>query len=570
MLELLLQQDVGAEPGFSRKTVKWGIGCSEDGRFTGVFPLGEGKGRTFEGCPDLTQSELVKGKEPRCQFLVESLATVAILHKKDADPKETSKHNAKHAFYCSLLRKATQQAPYLKGAARMLEDKLQLEELRVELERQRARPTDSAVVIGDDVNPLERDEWRDWWRQFRQDLDMDRSGPSEARGLDIVTGAWAVPAATHPKVKGLAGVGGLPTGDVIVGFDKEAFRSYGFKQSANAAMSEETAKKCTEVLNRLIAEKSRRIGDALCVYWFSGLVEQAEDPLAWLHEPAEQTAAAAEHKARALLEALHTGQRPDLAGNRYCALFISGAAGRVMVREVMQGMFEALVSAVGRWFADVAICSRRGDGIAAPPKFMAAAGSLLRDLGEIPQPWMQRLWRAAATGSALPEFILPQAVLRCRMDVVKNNPANHARMGLMKAYHLRKGDEHMTVYLNPDHPHPAYHCGRLLALFAGLQRAALGDVGSGVVQRYYAAASQTPGLIIGRLSANSKNHLNKLEGGLAQWFEKEIAQVMGAIKDYIPSTLTLEEQSLFALGYYQQLAARGKKSEGEKNKTEPV
>lgn len=112
----------------------------------------------------------------------------------------------------------------------------------------------------------------------------------------------------------------------------------------------------------------------------------------------------------------------------------------------------------------------------------------------------------------------------------------------------------MKPFMNPDHPHPAYHCGRALALFARLQRAALGKVGAGVVQRYYTATSQTPGLILGRLAANAKNHLGKLNGGLAGWYENQLADIFGRIKDAVPRTLTLEEQSLFALGYYQQLA----------------
>jgi CRISPR-associated protein Csd1 len=112
----------------------------------------------------------------------------------------------------------------------------------------------------------------------------------------------------------------------------------------------------------------------------------------------------------------------------------------------------------------------------------------------------------------------------------------------------------MTAYLNPEHPAPAYHCGRLLAVLASLQYAALGDVGAGVVQRYYAAASQTPGLILGRLASNARNHLGKLEPGLARWYEGRIAEVMGRLKDNIPRILDLEGQGLFALGYYQQLA----------------
>lgn len=121
----------------------------------------------------------------------------------------------------------------------------------------------------------------------------------------------------------------------------------------------------------------------------------------------------------------------------------------------------------------------------------------------------------------------------------------------------------MSAYLNKEHPEPAYQCGRLLAVLAGLQRAALGDVGAGVVQRYYVAASQTPGLTLGRLFNNAKNHLNKLDGGLAYWYEGQIAEIMSRIQDRIPSTLNLDQQSLFALGYYQQIAANraGKNSD---------
>ena len=129
----------------------------------------------------------------------------------------------------------------------------------------------------------------------------------------------------------------------------------------------------------------------------------------------------------------------------------------------------------------------------------------------------------------------------------------------------------MTAYLNPNHPAVAYHCGRLLAVFANLQRAALGDVGAGVVQRYYVAASQTPGLVLGRLASNARNHLGNLEGGLAFWYETKIADVMGRLKDGAPRILDLEGQGLFALGYYQQLAAlrAGSKNTSDNAATDP-
>jgi len=565
MLDLVLKRAGESEPGFARKTVKWAITCSADGRFTGVVSLGEGKGRTFDWCPNLSQPELVGGGEPRAHFLVEGLPTVVLYIDEKADEKDREKFVAKHGYFVDLLSKASSETPHLSAAYTLLTDADALEAIRSELTRLKAKPTESTTVIVEGINPLEREEWRAWWRGFRLTLRTVKTKATKTRCL--VTGDVIEPAATHPKVKGLAGVGGLGTGDVMVGFDKQAFQSYGLEQSANAAMSEETATAYTETLNRLITEKSAKLGNTLAVYWYTESVAVEDDPLAWLQEPPEQTAAAAELKAHELLTAIRQGKRTDLANNHYVALLMSGQAGRVMVREVMQGAFEALTANVESWFRDLAIMGRDGKGLARSPRFLAVAGSLVRDLKDLPSPWLQQLWRSAVTGGVIPGAALAQATLRARIDVINDQPTSHARMGLIKAYLIRQGDIAMQPHLNPEHPHAAYHCGRLLAVFARLQRAALGDVGAGVVQRYYTAASQTPGLILGRLTANAKNHLNKLEGGLAYWYENQIADVMGRIRDSVPRTLALEEQSLFALGYYQQLAAfnagKAKSANGE-------
>jgi CRISPR-associated protein Csd1 len=49
--------------------------------------------------------------------------------------------------------------------------------------------------------------------------------------------------------------------------------------------------------------------------------------------------------------------------------------------------------------------------------------------------------------------------------------------------------------------------------------------------------------------------LAKLDAGLAHWHKGRIANVWASLHDSIHKTLTLEEQSLFALGYYQQIAS---------------
>ncbi len=40
---------------------------------------------------------------------------------------------------------------------------------------------------------------------------------------DLLTGELVTPQHTHGKIKGLADIGGLETGDVLAGFDKDAF-----------------------------------------------------------------------------------------------------------------------------------------------------------------------------------------------------------------------------------------------------------------------------------------------------------------------------------------------------------
>jgi CRISPR-associated protein Csd1 len=557
MLDLILQQAEVSEPGFTRKAVKWAITCTADGRYTGVVALADGKGRAFEGCPILSFSELIGGGEARSHFLTETLPTVALYLDDKAEEKDHEKATAKHGWFVNLLKQAAQDMPHLETAANLLNDANVLIRIQADLKQARAKPTETAVVIMDGINPLERDDWRDWWREFRSTLRPPKVGGEKLMRC-ILTGETVDPVATNPKIKGLARVGGLSMGDVLAGFDKAAFQSYGLEQAANAAMSEATATAYAETLNRLIADKSVKLGNTLATYWFNGQEEipDEDEVMAWYSEPPEQTVGAAERRAHELLNSIRTGQRPELTGSRFVSLLLSGAAGRVMVREVMQGSFEELVAHAETWFRDLAIVGRDGKGLAYDPKFLAVAGSLVRDLKDLPSPWLQLLWRAAISGGPIPAATLAQAVTRTRIDIIQDAPASHARMALIKAYLIRnRGDNNMKPYMNPDHPHPAYHCGRALALFARLQRAALGDVGAGVVQRYYTAAAQTPGLILGRLAGNAKNHLAKLDGGLAWWYENQLAGIMSHIGDFVPRTLTLEEQSLFALGYYQQLAS---------------
>ncbi len=573
MLQALMEYGNGldSEPGFKTREVRWCVELDADGRFLNVLPLGDGnRGAMHHRCPDMHGMN-AGGKS---HFLVETVQTVLLMFKANEETIKIAGTADKHSFFIAMLGKAAHSFTQLSALVNALGNESQLSIIRAALIEKKAKPSDWLCFRVDGKDPREAIAVQAWWREWRKsDMGGDNMPSTSTSNGDMVcflTGEVAQPLLTHPKITGLSGVGGLSMGDVMVGFDKGAFGSFGLKQSANAAMNADAAQKYVDGLNDLIRNRSRKLANALVVHWFKAQVALEDDPLEWLHgfESQEQTEAAAQIASRQLLDAIRTGKRADLGSNHYYALTVSGAAGRVMVRDWMEGNFEDLVCNIEAWFTDFAIVARDGVVQARDPKFMAVCGALVRELKDLPAPTAATLWKVALQRLPIPQPIMAQALARFRTDLVDKDqpPFNHARMGLIKAYFVRLnsgGNQTMTAYLNREHPEPAYHCGRLLAIFSNLQYAALGDVGAGVVQRFYAAASQTPGLIIGRLTSNARNHLGKLEGGLAHWYENQIADVMGRLGDGAPRILDLNGQGLFALGYYQQLAAlrEGKKTD---------
>jgi len=561
-----------AEPGFATKEVRWAISLTSGGRYLGLLGLGDPAdrrkgGRMFPECPDLSQGELIAGGQTRSHFLVETVEVVAGFGQ-SSKPGKTA---AKRRFFIELLRQASRVMPELSAAAAVLEDEAAMSRLREELVEAKARPVDKITLYIDGRFPVESQDWHDWWRRYRAGLVPARRGKKSTSGsrqmLCLLTGEAVLPAATHPKIKGLPGAN--PSGAALVGFDKEAFCSFGLEQSANAAMSEEAAKAYEAGLNELIRSQASRLGGlpVLIVHWYRSKVKSEDDPLAWLEDPPEVAQADAHMRARTLLTAIRDGKRPDLAGNTYYALSLSGNGGRVMVRDWMAGAFEELVGAVDSWFSDLAIVQPSGGGLAPLPRFFGLVSSLGGEgrEGGVAPPLAAKLYHAAVRGEPIPSAIMVRALARTRVDFVKGNAPDAGRMGLLRAYLVRqyrqKGEMKMAGAIQPglseELGDPAYQCGRLMAVLAAVQREALGDVGADVIQRYYAAASATPALVFGRLIRMTQFHLGKVKQdkpGLAWWYEDLVAGISKRIGREMPGTLTLEQQTMFALGYYHQLA----------------
>lgn len=574
----LQSQGIPARPGYNAKTVKWVIVLHDNGDYVDVAE----DQHTFLASPDLGQPELASTSGKHSQFLVDTLSVVTGF----ALDAEDDKIAKKHACFVSLLKDASAHCPELALCGRTLEDEAVIARINDALKARKAKGTDKvAFRVGQRYIP-EMTEWHRWWEDYRVELYRNEA---DREMICLVTGEMVRPALTHNLKLKLAQVDGQSSGSALIGFDKEAFTSYGLSQSTNAACSEAAAVEYATAMNDLIGKAPPPLGNALMLHWYSEKIEDKDDLIPEMMSFGEESEAANAHiKARQLLTAIRSGTRPELTHNRYFVLQVSGAGGRVMVRDWFTGDFVRLLESINAWYDNLEIIKPHGGESAEPPKLRGLLNRLVSYRpGESYQDTTKRvntqlasllpkLWRAILEDGPLPDAIAQSALMQIRSRLLredeKQSSGNLDRVACaaLKAWLIRRADKQsrketvMEPRLNKDHPAQAYQAGRLMAVLAALQTTALPDVGAGVVQRYYAAASTTPSLVLGRLVRNAQYHLQKIESkGLAVWYEKQIAEIMIKLGDQPPAILDMEGQTLFALGYYQQKADlySGKKAE---------
>lgn len=581
---------LSAEPGFKSKEIKWLILFDQTGKYLNVQRIGEGKsGVQYDYCPHLTQPELKGGGSGCRHFLVDGLDVIVLKTTKN-EPDE--KQIQKHAYFVDLLTKASESEPTLEGIAKSLLEGSCLEKIVEDLNgfSPKAKPGDLATfaVVAEKGEQSEvivdSDSWHNWWREFR--VSLGKKKKEAASRLCFLTGEDSPPASTHPKITGLASVGGMAAGDVYASFKQASFQSYGLKQSENAAMNEDAAKLYTTTLNTLIRENSVRLAASRIVFWYTGTKEVPPelDPLKFVMggegysdgddaqqelPNSEREIAAANLSARKLLKSIRSSDRSDLLDSTYQAMTVSANSGRVVVRDWMEGQFEEFVENVDQWFDDLRVVRRDGSGFAPDPKFLAVLAGTVRDLKDITAPNEVALWKASVRGSPIPSHLAAVALARFRIDLIQDRPARHAQVGLLKAFCIRlnkTGTNSMpeiTTELNEQTDDPAYVSGRVLALLGQIQKKAIPNIKVGVVESYYASASVSPGLILGRLIRTALiAHLPKIKPApLRQWFDNQLSGLIAILNESPKRTLTMEEQTLFALGYYQQRAKRAKSSD---------
>jgi len=490
----------------------------------------------------------------RSYFLCDSLERSAVFVEDEA---KREKRRVNQAYFVSLIEEAAKdckvESERLRVLADFLRDEVRLADLYARLTAAKAKTSDNVAFSVDGNNLLTSPELKSWWKQKNH---RQRDEQEKIESVCLATGQFGPVCRTAGFIKLL----GEDT--KLISFNKEcpAFESFGLSQAANAPVSIIAEENFRSALNALI-DKSRSQGlvfnDTIHLHWTRKPVE---------HDPFDLLTTADLEAISALLKSVKAGRTyVGLEANAYYAMSLSGNGARIVVRDWLESTVPEIERNIADWFADLAIAEPDGSGVKHDFKFGALLYGMVRaDLSEMSPVLPTQLLHGALRGRSVPltQSALAAAVRRQQLD--QDNKLNPARLALIKACLLRSPnspnnqietkDTPMTECLNPDSRDSAYLCGRLFAVFDRLQYLALGGVNAGVVERYYASASVTPALVMGRLFRNAQFHLAKADGGVATNAGKDFEAITTALGTEFPATLDLEAQGRFALGYYHQKA----------------
>ncbi len=406
-----------------------------------------------------------------------------------------------------------------------------------------------------------------WWNNGGKELWWG-ADKGAGRGRCLITNEEAPIARLHePAIKGV--LGAQSSGAKLVSFHCEAFRSYGFDQSANAPVSEAAAFAYCNALNYLLASKEHRIriGESTAVFWTDAPPQTASDMEAvalWAFGAAEDDAPAVQSgesllaDVRSALKAFVLGRLPADAleqplAYRFFILGLSPNAARLSVRFYRESSFGEFLQNLRRHHEGM-LLAKRGTAYHDPDvisPFMILRESVRDASKELPPVVIGGLMNAILDGTPYPDMLAMSILRRFKAD----GNINYIRCSFLKAWLNRNHNIELKPMLDTTNTQPGYLLGRLFAVLAKTQEDALGNkLNRYIREAYYGSASATPLSVFPRLLRLHKHHISKLQGGAKVNREKLLLEVMGGL-DGFPPHLDLAEQGTFALGYYHQTQA---------------
>lgn len=601
LCELARAEKLIDDPDYERKRVSWVVRLREDGSFVSIDDhrrdLNAGKtdrtGRPKSvGKDEYVPFQPVRTRGIRPFFLVDKAEYALGVH-----PGGKKAKPAQFAAFRALVEACAKDttAAGIRAVAVFLQS---IAETPPALPPQ-ARDGDLYAFKINDTFIHELPEVREWWRAQR---DIGRTdGLTSDRCL--VTGVPVGRANASDRLEERPTVlqdllrsfdlfplikvpGGTPSGISISSFNFPSTWSYGRPYNSNAPICRAAAEAASIALRRLLDSEPtdgrgihlnrrhiRLSHNTVVVYWSPDGDPDAIDAITSLIEARDADAVADAYLS------VWNGRPPKLDDtSRFYAMTIVGTQGRAVINDWLESSVANALTAIASYFADLRLYC------------WDAAAQDFRPAGPLGLHNIQRLlmgdrkqaqalkgdtiqtrklstrtlsdwWRVVLSPKRpIPDALASSALQRIRASLQKSENIDRNVIdtcaALLKAWLIRRGDLDMREYLNRQHPEPAYHCGRIMAVLAEIQgRAQEGKTSATIVRRFFGAAMTAPGLYLGRLKKLAETaHLPNLKGDWPRMLRDEIQSICVQLGDNIPASLGLREQSLFTLGFYQEQA----------------
>lgn len=384
-------------------------------------------------------------------------------------------------------------------------------------------------------------------------------------------------------------ISGVPGGGMycpLASFDKAATQSFGLGKHT-LSMSLTTAERTAGALKWLLRDKDNNcsLGKKLVAIFWAVPAEKNGKPC-----PHDFAALMNEPDALQALDFFknlhgHAASAPD-AAQFYCAI-LSSPKSRITVRSWHTQTLGRVSESARAYFNAVSLPNVFRDGglTASTISELAAATTPPKSKSGPPATVYSRILQTALFGTLLPHSFLESALARQSLELAKGCSEKkerndfesrlRARTALIKLYfysnHKEPKDKPMNEQHHDQQDHPAYLCGRVLALMDKIHNAAHGkSTASSPAGRYYGSASSTPALVFPRLCKLANIHLEKIGGGLAYKLQQGVpkdrsdtpierdfeglAQLIARFSADAkwPRTLSLEDQGRFAIGFYYE------------------
>lgn len=369
-------------------------------------------------------------------------------------------------------------------------------------------------------------------------------------GFCLVTGENRKVVRLHDAVSGVA-----QKPAPLAAINEPAYTSFGKDKGYNFPVSAESAFRYATALNHLLRKKSPsrfRIGDTSYACW-SEKPGELENDFAALFSDASDDPVATARVVKNLFNSIHNGAYQENDGkDRFYVLGLAPNSARIVVRFWKVGTVAEVSENLASWFSDQDIVGRDHYGYPPLKKLLRATALQYKDDNISPN-LPGEVIRAILGNTRLPETLIQATLRRIKAET---GHVSYIRACSIKAYLNRKyrfnNQKELTVPLDKEEKRPGYVLGRLFAVLEKLQQDAHPGINATIRDRYYSSASTTPKSVFGTLMRLSNHHLKKLSQPAYRInAEKRISETMALINEF-PSHLNLENQGLFAIGYYHQ------------------